>query len=41
MMFLADSLRSGLNMGEARAVHPFHNWSQTLPTISVNVLFHE
>lgn len=41
LLFLADSLRSGLDPAAARAVHTFHNWSQTLPTISVNVLFHE
>ena len=41
LIFLADSLRSGLNTREAKRVHTFHNWSQMLPWIDVRVQFHE
>jgi hypothetical protein len=42
LVFLADSLRSGLNdPDEYRAPHPLHNWSQTMPTIRVGVVFHQ
>jgi hypothetical protein len=42
LLFMADSLRSGLNSAAVyRAPHPLHNWSQTMPTIRVTVVFHQ
>ena len=41
LVFMADSLRSGLNMQVAKQVHAFHNCSQMMPQIEVHVQFHE
>lgn len=41
LMFMADSLRSGLDQDAARTPWPLHNWNQYLPKIFVNVVFHE
>jgi len=41
IFFLADSLRSAINIPAADSVHDFHNWTQYLPQIEVVVTFHE